>query len=245
MGYVSHEGLKRPHNEDSLLIFSLPGPDESGLVQLYVVADGAGGMASGKLASSLTVSAVKDAVTHTSSNDSASSYTDWLQTAVQQANQTVFDQSRQDRKKMASTLVMVLIEDDKAYVANVGDSRAYLFDEFGPRQITEDHSAAQELLKAGLITKDEVKGHPFEHILTRAIGPEENVEPDLFTERVQPGDRLLLCSDGLTNMVTDDEIWDIVWNTRDLTTAAQQLIDAANAAGGKDNITALVIQILR
>lgn len=247
-GFVSHEGMKRPHNEDSLLSINLAiGRDKAQTAQLYVVADGAGGMASGKLASKLTVSAVKDALTRAASspNPGSKAFTDWLHTAVDAANDIVHTKSKQDHKKMASTLVIALIESDKAYVANVGDSRAYLLDEFGLRQITEDHSAAQELLRAGLITQDEVKGHPFEHILTRAIGPEEQVEPDVFTERIHAGDRLLLCSDGLTNMIDDDDIWEIVWNTRDLEIAAQQLIDAANAAGGKDNITALVIQVLK
>ncbi len=246
-GVVSHEGQQRRSNEDSVIALDLGAPGKPEGLQLYAVADGAGGMAAGELASRLTVRAVKhslagsvaDAVPGASDDP----YAEWLAAAVRAANFLVHLQADKDRQRMASTLVMALIEGDQVHIASVGDSRAYLVDEYGLRQITRDHSAAQELLSAGLITTDQVKDHPFGHVLTRAIGPEEDVEPDLFTEQVHSGDRVLLCTDGLTNMVSEEEIWRIVRNAPDSQTAAQELIDAANRAGGKDNITAVVVEI--
>jgi protein phosphatase len=220
-------------------------------MKLVAVADGAGGMAAGKIASNITVRAVKhsvagsvaDSIEQLASEAEDDPYASWLAAAVKAANFLVHLQAQQHQAKMASTLVMALIEGEQVHIANVGDSRAYVVNEYGLRQITQDHSAAQELLNAGLIRYDEVKGHPFEHVLTRAIGPEEDVEPDLFREYVRAGDRLLLCTDGLTNMITEAQIWEIVHNAPDPQTAAQQLIDAANKSGGKDNITAVVVEI--
>ncbi len=249
-GLASHEGKVRRQNEDSVVIVDLDDVPGKGEVRLYVVADGAGGMAAGKLASDLTVNAVKrsisgaaaDALPDDMGTIHSESYTEWLQVAVRAANYLVHLRARRAEKRMASTLVVALVESDVVHIANVGDSRAYIVDEFGMRQITRDHSAAQELVSAGIIRDDEVKGHPFEHVLTRAIGPEEDVEPDLFTEQLLPGDRLLLCSDGLTNMVGEEKIWEIVSQASTPQMAAQRLIDEANKAGGKDNITALVVE---
>ncbi len=248
-GIVSHEGQERLRNEDTAIIVNLKtkhGQEKD--VQLCIVADGAGGMAAGNVASDLTAHAVEDTVTGAISKAQADSfnnehYDEWLKAAVETANRLVYVKAQQNKRKMAATLVAAIVVGSQVHIANVGDSRAYLVDEFGLSQITQDHSAAQELLSAGLISRDEVKGHPFEHILTRAIGPEAEVKPDLYTTRAHRGDRLLLCSDGLTNMVNDDEIWQIVWDAPTPQIAAQRLIDAANRAGGKDNITAVVVEI--
>lgn len=245
-GVVSHEGQERARNEDSVIALDLGAPGEQQGVQLYAVADGAGGMAAGELASRLTVRAVKHSLAGSIADAVAQTddpYAEWLAAAVRAANYLVHVQAKHDRKRMASTLVMALIAGDQVHIANVGDSRAYLIEEDGLRQITQDHSASQELLRAGLITTDQAKEHPFGHVLTRAIGPEDDVVPDLFTEQVRSGDRLLLCSDGLTNMVAEAEIWRIVREAPDPQAAAQALIDAANRAGGRDNITAVVVEI--
>ncbi|GAB4438742.1 MAG: hypothetical protein Kow00120_06490 [Anaerolineae bacterium] len=245
-GVVSHEGQQRGHNEDSVLAVDLEAPGGSGM-QLYAVADGAGGMAAGDLASKLTVRAVKHSlagsVADAAFDPDEDPYAGWLAASVRAANYLVHVHAGKDRQRMASTLVMALIEGDEVHIANVGDSRAYLVGETGLRQITRDHSAAQELLNAGLITQDQVKDHPFGHVLTRAIGPEEDVEPDLYRERVRSGDRLLLCTDGLTNMVPEADIWEIIRSAPDPQAAAEALIDAANRAGGRDNITAVVLEI--
>ena len=247
VGFVSHEGQRRGHNEDSAALVDLEVPGAGLKMWLCAIADGAGGMASGDLASRLTIEAVKrslqDQVAASAHPAPGESYGEWLASAVQEANTLVYRRSQHEQTRMASTLVVALVEGQRIHIANVGDSRAYLVRAAGLQRITRDHSAVQELLNAGLITKEQAERHPFEHILTRAIGPEPHVEPDLFTERVHPGDRVLLCSDGLTNMVAEDDIWQMVREAVNPQAAAQALVDAANQAGGKDNITAVVIEV--
>jgi protein phosphatase len=142
---------------------------------------------------------------------------------------------------MGATVVLVLLRDGKAYIVNMGDSRAYLYREHRLKQLTEDHSIVGILLRHGDITPEEAKKHPARGRLSRYVGMEGEVYPDVRTLAMKAGDRLLLCSDGLTNMVSDDEIALVLKDCSDLQSVCETLVKAANTAGGADNITVIVV----
>jgi protein phosphatase len=144
---------------------------------------------------------------------------------------------------MGTTVAAALIIDDTAYLAHVGDSRIYLLNNAGIKQLTIDHSLVERLVATGQITPEEAKTHPQRNVIYRTIGDKANVEVDVSTYRLTSGDRLLLCSDGLSGMVPDDDMWRIVDGSASLPEACRHLIDAANARGGDDNITVIIIQL--
>lgn len=144
---------------------------------------------------------------------------------------------------MGSTLVMALITTGEARIANVGDSRAYHLTGAGIEQITEDHSLVERLVQIGQITREEARVHRQRNVIYNTIGDKPNLEVSLYQLTLQPGDRLLLCSDGLSNMVTDEELLDISRNHSSAAAACKVMVEAAKSAGGNDNITALIVQI--
>lgn len=143
---------------------------------------------------------------------------------------------------MGTTLVVVTIVGRYAYVANVGDSRMYLVNVDGITQVTRDHSLIEEMVRIGELTREEARNHPDKNIITRAVGTGETVEIDFFDVQLDEGVRILMCSDGLSNMVPDEEIHDILASGRDIEEGTRMLVDRANENGGKDNITAVVIE---
>lgn len=236
-------GLKRDLNEDSMMSFL---PDDARQLQekgaLFVVADGLGGHSDGELASQLAVNTVKEVYYQDDAGDRAEA----LRRAVLAANERIQQQnlaksSQPSEWTMGTTCVAVVLLEDTAYVANVGDSRAYIARGDEMRQITRDHSVVADELRAGIITKEQVKDHPQRNVIYRCLG-EETVEVDIFTEGVQEGDKLLLCTDGLCVLVDDDELRSIV-QRYDIQESVQRLIDRANELGGPDNITAVVAQV--
>ncbi len=222
-------GRVRTHNEDSLLVHE----------PLFVVADGMGGHEAGEVASEIAVNTMDAA---------AGSITDaaTLGDAVIQANRAVIQGARSGVGKpgMGTTMTAAFIDGDMLAVAQVGDSRAYLLHQGLLQQITRDHSLMAELIEAGQITEEEARVHPNRSIITRALGSDPSTEPDIFELTLEPGDRLLLCSDGLSGMLIRQELQQILGSIPDPQQAADQLIKRANDAGGHDNITAIVVDVL-
>ncbi|AKJ01895.1 Stp1/IreP family PP2C-type Ser/Thr phosphatase [Archangium gephyra] len=240
-------GRKRNHNEDSFLI-----DDE---LQLYVVADGMGGHAGGGTASRIAVETIdkelrraregRDNPFVTTSNLQDALLPDALRTAVERACLAIFTTAQEDPRLsgMGTTVISLVVRDNQAFFAHVGDSRAYLVR--GPliQQISEDHSLVNEQIKAGMITPEEAKHSRYKNIITRSVGFEEEVQVDVMGVVAEPGDVFLLCSDGLANMVEDRELHEAVQASASLADVPKRLIDLANERGGDDNITVIVVQV--
>lgn len=227
-------GLRRKQNEDCYAL--APG------VGLYLVADGMGGHSAGQVASGLAAKAAVEAVEGL--RDATSSPAEKLRYAVACANRAIFAvaQERAEYAGMGTTLVMLLAAEDRAALAHVGDSRAYLCRGGRIRQLTDDHSIVGELLRRREISADAAREHPHRHVLTRALGVRPEVESDLAELTPAPGDVFVLCSDGLTLHVGDEEIAKAVEEAGaqgDLQEICEGLIDLANGRGGEDNTTVL------
>ncbi|MBE5816609.1 MAG: Stp1/IreP family PP2C-type Ser/Thr phosphatase [Clostridiales bacterium] len=233
---VTDTGRVRSNNEDSYFI-----PDDESMPMLCVVADGMGGYNCGEVASKMAVDCfVETFYSNYSINDPASS----LYTACDRANKAVYiaAQSDEQYKKMGTTLVACMLLDEDCIFLNVGDSRGYVLSEGSLRRITRDHSAVQEFVDEGIITPQEAKKHPQRNIITRAIGTESSVEADTFSYSLSNGDIILLCSDGLTEMVDDVEIEKIIRGSDDISKAGDELMARALENGGVDNITAVLVK---
>ncbi len=236
-------GMKRDHNEDSYLL----APD----LNLYIVADGMGGHAGGEMASGISVRTVEK---HVRANKQIvdpntvhegpierSPVARLLSDAVRGACNAVFQKSQQVRELqgMGTTTTSILFHDKHAFVAHVGDSRAYLIRDGRILQLSEDHSLVNEQLKAGLITEAQARQSRFKNIITRSVGFDADVEVDMIAVEVKAGDAYLMCSDGLCNLVTDPEVNDVV-SDNFLHRVPETLIDMANSRGGDDNCTVVV-----
>ena len=232
-------GQVRPHNEDYVDYYVPADPRQ--LAQkgsIFLVADGMGGHQAGEVASQGAVEIAIAQYYGDTSHDVPTS----LVRAFRSANQELHTQAQSDPAKggMGTTLVAAVILGQKVYVANVGDSRAYLISDKGIIQITEDHSWVGEQLRAGLLTREQAQRHPQRNLVTRALGSKPSVEVDLFEGEIDPGDSILLCTDGLTGRVEDTEIAAAVQQYSPQE-ASRQLVALANERGGNDNITALVV----
>ncbi len=248
IGWHIDKGQVRENNEDSLgaVKVSQASEDLAQSVGLYVVADGMGGHNAGEVASKLAVrTAIREFMGEMTTHDAEmpENYQKWLHSAVALANQMVHNRGQETRSDMGTTLVMAVVAGNNAHIVNVGDSRAYLVNENGIRQITSDHTYVQKLVEAGVITPEQANSHPHRNILTQAIGTTDQVTIDLYTEKLQENDYLLLCSDGLWDELTNDEIWGIIMSADSAQSACQALIDATNAAGGRDNIAIVLVKL--
>lgn len=232
-------GRKRELNED--YIFA-SGNLTGVLNNIFIVADGMGGHNAGDLASKYTVNKLVETLEENSEGKQEKTE-DILDRAIQKANAYVYNCSISDRalSGMGSTLVLTTIVDNKAIVANVGDSRLYLIRENEIIQVTRDHSFVEEMVSLGELDREAARNHPDKNIITRAIGVKDTVLADFFVVELKKEDKLLLCSDGLTNMVTDMEILEIV-QRYDIEDAVSTLVDTANKNGGKDNISVVVVE---
>ncbi|MBK9374692.1 MAG: Stp1/IreP family PP2C-type Ser/Thr phosphatase [Holophagales bacterium] len=240
-------GRKRKHNEDAYLLDAERG--------LFVVADGMGGHAAGEVASRLTVESIQEFIAGTEDdhdntwpfgyNNRYSVDGNRLSTAVERANEKVMRAvvNRPELKGMGTTVVAALFDEKRATLVHVGDSRAYLLRETELRRLTDDHSWVQEQVNAGILSEDEARSHPLKNVVTRALGGGAHVAVDLIEIPVGGGDRFLLCSDGLTGMVSDEEITNALASSRSLEEIVHGLIDLANDRGGVDNITAIVVEV--
>jgi serine/threonine protein phosphatase PrpC len=253
LGHCTDVGLVRDLNEDSLLALEVVRVRRSvhQSISVLAVADGMGGHAAGDVASGLAVDTLAaHVVTHlltphltANGDDSVAPLAGWLESAVQAANQAVFDRRMSAQNNMGTTLVAAVVADDQAYVANIGDSRAYLINGTEIRRVTTDHSLVERLVALGHIDADEARVHPQRNVIYRTLGDKPEAEADYFALQLQPGDRLLLCSDGLTAEVEDRAIQDAVMRSSSPQQACEQLVSLANAHGGHDNITVVVLQV--
>jgi PPM family protein phosphatase len=221
-------GRRRRRNEDA---FVLEPP-------LFAVADGMGGAQAGEIASRIAASVLRD-----SAADSGEAAVVAL---IQEANRRVYEAAATDeaRSGMGTTITAALVEDGTVRIGHVGDSRAYRVRDGRLEQLTEDHSLVAELVRSGRLSPEEADIHPQRSVITRALGTDPDVDVDTFSVETRPGDVFMLCSDGLTSMVDDQSILDIVEQHRSsLELAARKLVDAANRGGGEDNITVVVFEI--
>jgi len=245
---ITDVGRKREANEDSFAVV----PEDS----LFVVADGMGGHAAGEVASRLAVTAISDFIASTRRDTeitwpfeydmSMSIEGNRLRTAIRLANQRILDtiSHKKDLEGMGTTLVGAMVSEGKACVGHVGDSRAYLIHDGEINQITSDHSWVNEQVKLGFLTRNDASRHPFRNVVTRALGSKEDVVVDLAEQPLEPGDYLVLCSDGLNSMLEDEEIASIVMeNDGDIDAAARALVARANERGGEDNVTVILIKV--
>jgi len=251
VGRRSHVGMVRDHNEDSLLTLEVQRIQlsESRLVGVYVVADGMGGHAAGEVASGLSINAVARYVTNKVQlpwidDATPPNYGDLLKEAFLEANRIVYERGRKARADMGTTLVAALVVGCEAFVANIGDSRCYRLRGQNLEQITTDHSLVERLVAAKQITREEARTHPQRNLIYRTVGDKPQVEVDVFKVNLHPDDSLLLCSDGLHGMVEDEQIQDVLLHGLPPQAACEELIRLANAAGGDDNVSVIVAQII-
>ena len=248
VGRLTDVGHVRQLNEDSVLTLELGRIHRSigTPVGLYVVADGMGGHSAGDIASGLAINSVAHHAVATlfpeEANDAASPDPEtWLRDAVHIANTTVHEQRKLAGTNMGTTLVMAYVIGGQAHIAHVGDSRAYLYTANGLQQLTVDHSLVQRLIDTKQLTPDEARTHPQRNVIYKNLGDRATVAPDILHVDLQPGDRLLLCSDGLTTVVEDSRIQQILAEAASPQDACRQLIDAANLGGGPDNISVVIV----
>ena len=230
-------GQKRKMNQD--YVFASADP-VGNLPNLFVVADGMGGHNAGDYASSHAVGIVVEEIRE----DADFNPVKVIRHAIESANTEIITQAQKDEKLrgMGTTMVAATIVGHYAYVANVGDSRLYVAGE-QIQQITKDHSLVQEMVRMGELNAEEARNHPDKNIITRALGAERTVDVDFFDLKLEPGNVVLMCSDGLSNMVEDDRIGEIISDTdRDLQERGQALISGANRNGCKDNIAIVLIE---
>jgi len=243
----SDVGRKRKGNEDALFL----NPEQ----KLYVVADGMGGHAAGEVASRVAVDAINEFVTLTGGNeeitwpfglDESISYEgNRLKTAIRHANRKVLEATREsaEYEGMATTVAAVLVDGDTAHIAHVGDSRIYLWSREGISLLTSDHSWVNEQIQSGVISPEQARSHPLRNVVTRALGGRSDLVVDIQARRMGPGEVLLLCSDGLTTMIGDEDIASILDEAEgDVARAAGALVDEANERGGEDNITVVLLK---
>ncbi len=237
MSAGTDKGQVRSVNEDNCYISDTE-------ITYLVVADGMGGHKGGRTASKTAIENVK-AFLSANRMQNCKNVRECLLQCVEQVNLAIYKKAslEEDLAGMGTTLVLFYKKDDTAYVANVGDSRCYLIRHGKIEQITKDHSVVQELFDNGKIKRTEMKTHPNKNIITRAIGTNFSVKCDVFEFPLKSGDGIILCSDGLSNMVDDDEILNVYLNAPDTDACVKELIDKANKAGGTDNITVIAAKL--
>lgn len=245
----SNVGQVRENNEDSIRLWA----HDANV--LGVVADGMGGAAAGEEASSLAVQAIERRVLLPGAADEAEiaglsdeAVADLLESAIREGNHDILERSRRtpELRGMGTTITIAYVRGSRCIVAHVGDSRAYLVEAQPARitQITSDHSFVEALVNAGHLTPDQAAEHPMKNVLYRALGQSEYVEVDIYEVQLEPGDRLVLCSDGLTRHVSANEIAEVSQAQPDPEAIGARLIDLANARGGEDNVSVIVIEIV-
>jgi protein phosphatase len=228
-------GLKRKNNEDAYL--------ERLDLGVFAVADGIGGSAAGEIASGIFVETARDVFERGFYSDTETSTQ--IQEVFRQANERILLNTEEypDHRGMGCTAELIAFRGGRFFIGHIGDSRTYLFRDGELRRITKDHSLVQDQLEKGLITPEDAKKHRLRNIVLRAVGIYPSVELDLINGRIAPGDITLLCSDGLTDMVDEDLIREILGSALGLTDKVEQLVESAKTAGGNDNITVVLCEV--
>lgn len=234
---ITHIGRRREMNQDYVFASETA---VGQLPNLFLVADGMGGHKAGEYASRFTVEKIVEELSASQQTKPVAAIRDALVTA----NRLLIREAKEDSAKsgMGTTVVAATIIGTHLHVANVGDSRLYVTDHEAIRQITRDHSLVEEMVRLGEMNKEEAKDHPDKNIITRAIGVTTDLIVDFFEVELKPGDTVLMCSDGLTNMVDDEEIRAIIAEKNNVKEKAERLIETANEHGGKDNITVVLVE---
>lgn len=229
---ATDKGRARKQNEDGYLVSQY----------VFAVADGMGGHVSGEIASALALETLKKIFFKSYPREELPAA---IKSAYREANAVIFKKASEnaDYAGMGTTLTIAVPSDDEFFVGNIGDSRVYLYRGGNFSQITEDHSLVAQMLRAGKLSEHEAEFHPLKSIITRALGTEPSVKADLSVVKIKPRDRLLLCTDGLTGMVRDVEIAEVLASQYGLKETCQRLIAKANARGGLDNITVVLIEV--
>ncbi len=234
---ITDIGRTRKLNQDFVYTSEMP---LGNLPNVFIVADGMGGHNAGDYASKVTVETIIREIEASFEKNPIKIFGK----AIEVANEMIRKKAKEDAELegMGTTVVVATCMGKYLQIANVGDSRLYIIRDKEIKQITKDHSLVEEMVRMGGIGREEARNHPDKNIITRAIGAGDNVEPDFFAEELTEGDVILMCSDGLTNMLEDEEIRMILSGARDIVEKAQDLVQAANANGGKDNISVILIE---
>ena len=221
-------GCLRDHNEDSLVVTP----------PLFAVADGMGGHAAGEVASEIAVRVLSELAPEHPDGEA-------LGRAIEEANRAVIQAAREGRGRqgMGTTMTAAMLEGERLVIAQVGDSRAYLLHQGKLQQLTRDHSLMADMIEAGQLTPEEARTHPQRSVITHALGSDAHLHPDIYEINVETGDRLLICSDGLSGMIFDDQIENTLRRVQDPQRCASQLVNEAIAAGGHDNVTVIVADV--
>lgn len=250
LGHRTDVGMERTLNEDSILALqaAMTFRSQGAPVAIVAVADGMGGHEAGDVASQTVIRIIAqrgsgEILAPHAAGQPLPAPREWLSAVVQQANRAVYDQRKAAGTDMGTTLVAAMMVGDTATVVNVGDSRAYHLRNDGIVQVTVDHSLVERLVATGQITREEAATHPQKNVIYRTMGDKPRVEADFFEQRLAPGEALLLCSDGLSGMVSDEQIWQIWRTSTSPQEACDRLVEAANGAGGEDNISVIIVQV--
>lgn len=239
VGFKSDKGLRRANNEDACFVML---PDK-----VYVVADGVGGSNAGEIASRTAVNKIANYINEHPIAEATNQYAivNYLQNCVDEANREIFRLSHtyEENSGMATTAVIVYAIDNKAYITNVGDSRAYLFRHGMLVQLTEDHTYVNTLVKAGILSKEQAQLDERKNMITKALGAEKTVEPDFFQVEIMKDDIFLICTDGLYDEVEHEEMIEILGGNQSMSDICAELINRANINGGRDNITVICLRV--
>ena len=239
VGFKTDKGKHRKNNEDACFVIPKEG--------VYILCDGVGGNNSGEIASMRTVSGIAEYVKENSLEEVKTFRTvkTYFNNCLQKVNYDILQESRRSKENrgMATTLVLTYFCGNRMYVMNVGDSRAYILRRGNLRQITEDHTYVNSLIKAGVITEEEAADHENKNMITRAVGADYGVQPDFFSCGIHKGDIILMCSDGLYGEVPHDKITELLQQDKGMGDICTDLVDLANKNGGSDNITLIALKV--
>jgi len=236
--FLTDRGQIRTHNEDAGgTYYNLAGQ------LLAIIADGMGGHQAGDVASQMAVSMIQDKWQHMKEIITPEQSEKWLAETISEINTTIYNRSLDIPacEGMGTTVVIVISTEEYITVAHIGDSRCYIFNEDGFKQITEDHSLVNELIRTGQISKDDAVHHPRKNVVLRALGTEREVTADIKSLGWEKHDKLLLCSDGLTDKVLDDELFELIQLDEPVKEMGQKMINLANERGGEDNISLIIV----
>ncbi len=237
---MTDKGMVRSQNQDAIYISN----DEN--IKMYIVADGMGGANAGDIASTKCIEYIKEYIFENYTEKSMNEITNLLKNAIDYSNKKVYELSIQnpEYEGMGTTVIVLLIVKNKLYIAHVGDSSFFRIRKNIIRKITKDHTYVQTLIDDKTITKQEAKVHPKRHMITKVLGCEVILEPDILMKKVEDYDYIVICTDGLTNMVNDKEIMNIVKDNDNSKISCEKLINLANERGGHDNISVIILKYI-